>query len=415
MYFLPVSYSSLISIRIPVIQVMVRTGGHEVSTKKREGFELLQMQETIDIDIGISFLNIVSVSEHYLRDGGIMALINRIKYDAPSDDVVVWKYPREDIRLGSQLIVHESQDAIFLKGGKVFDVFSAGTHTLSSANIPLLTKFINLPFGGDTPFSAEVYYINRTVKRDLKWGTKGALQVIDPIYNYPVSVRAFGRWGMKINDSKLFLTEIVGTQSRTSSSNYIDSERIEEYFIGEIVQRLSTALGKYFIEQGVSVFQASARLNDLSIFLNGDLIPTFQKYGIELANFNVERISIPQEEQKKFQDILGKRMEIEQISQANVSNTYAMMRSFDTLDKVAENEGGGAGQLLSAGLGVGVGLGAGVPMGQSLSSNVNVNSAMNNDGDELLVKLKKLKQLLEADLISKDDFEKKKAELLDSI
>lgn len=344
-----------------------------------------------------------------------MALIDRIKYDSTSDDAVVWKYPSEDIRLGAQLIVNESQEAVFFKGGKAFDTFGAGTHSLSSGNLPLLRKLINLPFGGKTPFSAEVWFVNKTVKRDLRWGTKGAIQVIDPLYNYPVSVRAFGRWGMRVTDVRSFIVQIVGTQTSSSSNGYIGSERIEEYFIGEIVQRLSDALAKFFVESNISVFQASARINDLSAFISDDISPEFQRFGIEIVNFNVERISIPQEEQKKFQNILGKRMEIEQISQAHVGQAYTTMRTFDTLEKAAQNEGGAVGQLMGAGLGLGAGLGAGVPIGQQIGGAMNVHSDQQVKGDDPMTRLSKLKQMLDADLISQEDFNQKKQQILDSM
>jgi membrane protease subunit (stomatin/prohibitin family) len=366
-----------------------------------------------------------------------MAIIDRIKYDAPSDDAIVWKFPSESIRLGAQLIVNESQDAVFIKGGKAMDTFGAGTHTLSSDNIPLLSKLINLPFGGKTPFAAEVWYVNKTVKRDLKWGTKGPVQVIDPQYNFPVSVRAFGKWGMRISDARSFLVQLVGSQvssDRQSSRKlvddlqsisdprmrYIGTERVEEYFAGEILQRLSDALAKYFVEKGVSVFQVSAKINELSAFLAGDIGPEFERFGIEIVNFNVERISIPEEEQKKFQEILSKRMEIEQISKAQVGQAYTTMRTFDTLEKAAENEGGGAGQMLGAGLGLGVGLGAGVPIGQQVGSAMNVQPQEGKleegeSPDDPMAKLQKLKQMLDGGLISQEEFDQKKKQILDSM
>lgn len=343
-----------------------------------------------------------------------MALIDRIKYDAPSDDVVVWKFPSEDIRLGAQLIVNESQEAILFKGGKALDTFGPGTHTLSSGNLPLLGKLINLPFGGKTPFSAEVWYVNKTVKRDLRWGTAGPVQVIDPLYNYPVSVRAFGRWGMRINDTRNFIVQLVGTQTSSSQKGYFGSERIEEYFAGEIVQRLSDALAKFFVEKNISIFQASAKINELSSFIGSDITPEFKRFGIEIVNFNVERISIPEEEQKKFQEILGKRMEIDQISQAQVGQAYTTMRSFDTLEKAAENEGGGAGQLMGAGLGLGAGLGAGVPVGQQIGGAMNVQPNQ-PQSDDPMAKLNKLKQMLDNGLITQEDFDKKKQQILDSM
>jgi membrane protease subunit (stomatin/prohibitin family) len=340
-----------------------------------------------------------------------MAIIDRVKYDAPTDTILVWKFPGEELRLGSQLIVNQSQEAVFVKGGQVADVFGPGTHTLSTGNLPLLCRLINLPFGGKTPFTAEVWYVNRIVKRDLKWGTKGPIQIIDPLYNFPVSVRSFGQWGLRIEDSRSFVAQIVGTLQTT------DTNRIEEYFAGEIVQKLSDALAKYFVEKSVSVFQVNARLNELSLFVSKGIAPEFSRFGIEIVNFNVERISIPPEEQQKFQEILGKRMEIEQISKATVGQAYVTARTFDTLEKAAQNEGA-AGSLLAGGLGLGVGLGAGVNVGQQMGQALNVQGPQNAtapNADDAVTKLAKLKKMLEASLITQEDFDKKKAEILASM
>lgn len=338
-----------------------------------------------------------------------MELVNIIKHDVVNDDLLVWKFPNEELKLGSQLIVNQSQEAIFVKGGKALDIFEAGTHTLTTGNLPFLNKLINLPFGGKTPFAAEIWFVNKTVKRDLKWGTQGALQIIDPVYQFPISVRSFGRWGFRISNSQSFINQIVGTLKTT------DTERIEEFFIGEIIQRLSDALSKYFTQENVSIFQMSSRLNDLSIFTQNAIAPEFDRFGIEIVNFNVERISIPEEEQKKFQEILGKRMEIEQISKANVGQAYTTMRSFDTLEKAAENEGGSAGQLLGAGLGLGVGLGTGVPLGQQIGGAMNIQPNTQNKSDDPMIKLQKLKQMFDSDLITQDEYENKKKEILSNL
>lgn len=344
-----------------------------------------------------------------------MAILDRIKYDASSDDAMAWKFQSDGISLGAQLIVNESQEAIFFKGGKALDTFGPGTHTLTSGNIPLLSKLINLPFGGKTPFAAEVWYVNKTVKRDLKWGTPGPIQVIDPLYNYPVSVRAFGRWGMRVLDARSFLVQLIGTQVSSTDKDYISSDSLENYFLGEIIQRLSDALAKFFVNGNISVFQASAKINELSLFIAGDVAPELQRFGIELVNFNVERISIPEEEQKKFQEILGRRMEIEQISQSRVGQAYMTMRSFDTLEKAAENEGGTTGQLIGAGLGVGAGLGAGVPLGQQLGGTIGAGLAQPQSPTDPTVKLQKLQQMLEAKVITQEDYDQKKRQILDSM
>lgn len=335
-----------------------------------------------------------------------MALIDRIKFDAPLDDVLVWKFPSEELKLGSQLIVNQSQEALFLKGGEVFDSFGPGRHTLTSANLPLLNKLVDLPFGGETPFAAEVWFVNKTVKRDLKWGTQTPIPLIDPTYNYPISTRAFGRWGLRVQDSRNFVLHIVGSQMAA------DSTKVLEYFIGEIHQRFSAALAKFITEEKTSIFEINVKLNELSQYSATVISPEFARFGIELINFNVERVSIPDNELAKFQEVFGRRMEIEQISKAKVGQAYTTMRTFDTLEKAAENPGGGTGALLAGGLGLGVGVGAGAPLGKQLAESLNVTPGGNEDA---VARLRTLKQMLDEKLISRQEYDAKRKATLDSI
>ena len=342
-----------------------------------------------------------------------MALIDCIKFDCPVDDILVWKYPSENLTLGTQLIVNQSQEAIFVKGGKALDVFGPGTHTLSTGNLPFLQKLINLPFGGKTPFTAEVWFVNKTIKRGLKWGTKGPVQVLDPIYMYPVNLRAFGEWGLRVTNSQSFVNQIVGTQLGA------DSSKIEAYFAGEILQRLTDQLAKFVVEQNVSVFQLAAKINDLSAFVQNAISPEFSRFGIEIINFNVARISIADEDMKQFQQIQAQRMQLNLINQSG--QAYATMRSFDTLEAAANNPNGNMGQMLGAGLGMGVGLSSGMAVGQQVGNNMNVAPAQNptpaqqTSQEDPMAKLQKLKQLLEMGLISSNDFEAKKQEILSSL
>jgi len=339
-----------------------------------------------------------------------MALIDRIKHDASTDDLLVWKYAREDIRIGSQLIVNQSQEAVFVKGGRALDLFGPGTYTLTTANIPLLRKLVNLPFGGESPFAAEIWYVNKTVKGGLKWGTKAPIPVIDPKYNFPVSVRAYGKWGLRIVDSQSFVAQVVGSQLRA------DSSRIDEYFGGQIVQRLSDALARFFVEKGVSIFEANAKLNELSDFTIEQISPDFARFGIEIVNFNVENISLPDDEKRKFQKILGRRMEIEQISEAQVGQAYVTMRSFDVLEKAAQNSGT-AGGLLAGGVGLGAGLAGGMAAGQQLGKALNIapQEGTAKPADDAVARLQQLKQMLDAGLITQTEFIAKKQQILDSI
>ena len=120
-----------------------------------------------------------------------MALIDRIKYDGyqVGSPWLIYKCPSEEFVLGSQLIVNQGQEALFLKGGKALDLFEAGTHTLQTGNLPLLNKLVKLPFGGKTPFSAEIYYVNKTSRLDMNWGTQNPFQLEDPKYGLILSIR----------------------------------------------------------------------------------------------------------------------------------------------------------------------------------------------------------------------------------
>lgn len=328
-----------------------------------------------------------------------MEVTNRIKFDSPDTDAIVWKYPSDSLNLGSQVIVNQSQEAVFVKNGQALDVFGPGAHTLSTGNLPLLGRLVKWTFGGKTPFTAEVWFINQTARRGLKWGTKGPIQIIDPVYNFPISVRAFGQWGLRISDAQSFVSQIVGSQMSA------DTDVIEEYFSGEIVQKVAALIATFMASEKLSVFQINTKLNELSEAVQNAIVPEFERFGIEIVNFNIERISIPDEESKKFQDVLGKKMEVEQLSDASVSQNYVKIKSIDALNKAAENGGGAMGAFVGAGLGIG----AGAPLGKQLSD------TFNGSADASMQRLQKLKNMLDAGLITQDDFESKKQQILSEI
>tara|TARA_B100000686_G_scaffold289873_1_gene316906 strand:+ start:404 stop:1453 length:1050 start_codon:yes stop_codon:yes gene_type:complete len=349
-----------------------------------------------------------------------MALIDVIKFDAKSDKELVQKHQKEEIKLGSQLIVNQAQDAIFVRSGEVFDVFGPGTHTLSTANIPLLNKIVNLPFGGDSPFSAEVWFVNLTTKRDLKWGTTKPISLMDPELGFPISVRAFGQWGYKIIESKSFLKQLVGTLDT------VTSETIDQYFIGVLLQQFTNAVSDKITNEKHSVFTVNTKLNELSDYARSQLNEEFDKYGVELVNFDIVNINILEEEKKKIQEVLAKKMEMEQMGKAELSEAYRVMKSFETMEKAASNEGGAAGQMLGAGLGMGLGFGAGVPMGQQMGKNLSTEEKTGeskpteeskDNKTELSIeeKLTKIKELLDKNLIEKDEYDKLKQKYLSEL
>ena len=325
-----------------------------------------------------------------------MALFDRLKYEPSSDTELVWKFPTDQLTLGSQLLVNTSQEAVFRKNGKNVDVFSPGNHTLSTSNLPILGTLINLPFGGQTPFSAEIWYVNKTPKRDLKWGTTAPIPLIDTKYNIPINVRAFGQWGIEIIDSLLFVDQLVGAR------NFADSDQIYEYFRGELIQDVSEVISQDIASGTVSIFNINAALSSVGQRVLQIFNARLKQYGINLTNFSLDRINLPPEEMQKIQDIMLKRMEVEQLGSVNVSNEYMSVKTLDIMNNAANNTSGGAFPIITQ-----------MNLGNSLA-NSNFDKLNNNsDANNLETKLKKLKSLLDAGLINPNDYESKKSKLLE--
>ncbi len=293
-----------------------------------------------------------------------MAIVDVIKYDG-NPDVFAWKYPNSELGTWSQLIVHESQEAILFKGGKVCDVFQAGRHTLSTENIPVLNKLVNLPFGKRSPFSAEVWFVNKVFSLDVKWGTSTPIQLQDPKYNIFIPVRAFGQFGIRIEDSHKFLVKLMGNLPQ------LDKSHLVKYFRGVYLTRAKDAISSYLIHENISILEINAYLDEISSFLLERIRPTFEEYGIRLVSFYVNDINVPEEDQavKKLKQALAKKAEMD-----IVGYNYQQERSFDTLEGAATNPGSMQSGLMGAGIGLGVGAGVGSMVGQQfggLSNTIN--------------------------------------------
>lgn len=285
-----------------------------------------------------------------------MAIVSVVKYNG-SPDVFAWKYPSEELGTWTQLIVNESQEAILYKGGQALDLFPAGRHTLETKNIPLLRKFVNLPFGGKSPFTAEVWYINKVHSLDIKWGTPTPIQLQDPKYKVFIPLRSYGQFGIQIADSRKFLTKLVGTLT------VFDKESILKFFRGLYLTKVKDSISSYLIKKNVSALEINAYLVELSEFLKERMTPTMDEYGINLINFYVNDINVPEDDPavKKLKDALSKRAEMD-----IVGYNYTQERSFDTLEGAATNPGSGQAGVMGAGLGLGMGFGMGGTMGGAM-------------------------------------------------
>lgn len=281
-----------------------------------------------------------------------MAIVEVVKYNG-GPDVFAWKYPSEELGTWTQLIVNESQEAVLFKGGKALDVFQSGRHTLDTANIPILNKIINLPFGGRSPFTAEVWFINKVSSLDIKWGTASPIQLQDPKYQVFVPVRAFGQFGVKIENSKQFLVKLVGTLPMFDKTNIV------KYFRGLYLTKVKDAIASYLVHKQISIMEINAYIDELSAFLQERMAPVLDEYGIGLINFYVNDISVPEDDSavKQLKSALAKKAEMNIIGY-----NYQQERSFNTMEGAAKNPGTSS-QLMGAGMGLGMGVTMGGAVG----------------------------------------------------
>ena len=355
-----------------------------------------------------------------------MAFIDVLKYDGPNN-VLVWKWrPRndgkrqEELRLGTQLVVNLSQQAVFVKGGQIADIFDAGTHTLSSQNLPILSSLIGLPFGGQSPFKAEVYYFNKALAMDNKFGLI-PFNMLEPNFRVPIPVTSRGSFAVKIKDTRTFLSQIIGTVPD------FEAITLRQYFRGVITENIKTAIVKISREQKLSPLELEAIVVEVSEAVKGIISETLAKYGLHLEMFNIEAIPIVDEDPRvkkivdEYQRLMAQDMEERMRLKRRAENldVYKIERSFDTTEKAAENIGGGdggAGGILGTMVGVSMAQSLGNAMGNmmgNIAPNVQQSASMNKD--EVIKLLKDLGELKTSGILTEEEFVEKKKELLSKI
>lgn len=319
-----------------------------------------------------------------------MAIANVIQYEG-DNTTFIWKHPCTDFNIGSQLIVHESQEAIFFKNGEALDLFIAGRHTLKTQNIPLITNaYKKLILDGNTPFHCEVYFINKVEQMAIKWGTDSKVQYMDPQYNFPISIGASGDMSLRVENSRKLLLKLVGTEAELSQS------KLTSYFRGILMTRVKSYIAQAMRESGISIFNVDEQLNRFSDDLKNRLVPDFANYGISLERFFVSTIVKPDGDSqyesfktlhfRQVADVMeanlrqkvglidqqtsAQRMVIESQGIAQKRQiegfSYQQERAFDIGEKVASNEG--IGNFSNAGIGLGMMAGVGGGMGAAVAN-----------------------------------------------
>ena len=289
-----------------------------------------------------------------------MAIIDVVKVQMGNRELVK-KFPSSDLRLGTPVVVYPGQIAFFMKGGKLYDEFESGTYTLKTNNIPLLGKILNIPFGSQSPFQAEVWYVNTVAVLDSKWGTATPLQIEDPKYGVIVPMRGYGQYGFRIDSPRLFMESIIGNVSSFTV------EALGAYFRGKILSRLTNVISDKLTKDNISILNINSHLEEISEYCKEKLSENFHKYGISLDEFDVISIN-PKEDDPSFLKLKEAKDLAARVKIAG-RDVYQMERSFDVLETAAGNEGGSMGGLMNAGMGLGVGVGAGGALVNQINTN----------------------------------------------
>ncbi|MGN0142917.1 MAG: SPFH domain-containing protein [Roseburia sp.] len=288
-----------------------------------------------------------------------MKIFDVIKYEG-TNDVFVWKFPGEDFNTLSQLIVSESQEALFFKDGRALDLFGPGKYTLHTQNIPLIRRFVNLPFNGESPFNCQVYFINKVVSMDVMWGTSSPIPIQDAVYKIILPVRANGQFAVRVVDSRKLLVKLVGNISE------FDQTALKKYFKGILLSNIKDYIATQFVQKQISFLEIHSHLKEISAGICRELEEEFLQYGLELVNFNVNEITPPEDDPSYMQlkKALAKKAEM-----SVMGYDYQQERTFNMLDKAAANEGSAAG-FMGAGMGFGMGTNLGNVLGGAMGNAV---------------------------------------------
>ena len=272
--------------------------------------------------------------------------IDIIEWLDDTQNTIVYRYPRYDneIKYNAKLVVRESQTAVFINMGKIADIFTPGTYTLETKNLPILADLQGWKYGFESPFKAEVYFVNTKRFTDLKWGTKAPIMLRDKEFG-PVRLRAFGTYVMKVKDPGTFVKEISGTDGNFTTEGIINQLK------NIATSRFADTLG----ESKIPILDLAANYDELGDFILKKISSEFNTYGIELTKFLIENISLPQ----VVEEALDKRSSMGVIGNLN---QYTQYQTANAMEDAAQNPGG----MASGGMGMGMGFAMANQMGQAI-------------------------------------------------
>jgi membrane protease subunit (stomatin/prohibitin family) len=331
--------------------------------------------------------------------------IDILQWTEDSDGTLAWRFPMADmeIQYGASLTVRESQMAVFVNEGKVADVFGPGTYTLTTQTIPVLTYLKNWDKLFESPFKSDVYFFSTRQQVDQKWGTPQPITIRDADFG-AIRLRAFGNYSFRVADPRLFHTEISGTRERYGVSD------LDGQLRGLVLQNISNAIAS----SGIPFLDLASNQLVFAQALTTQLAPEFAKIGLKLEVMTVQNVSLPEELQKILDQKIGMGMV------GNDMGKFMQYQTAQAIPKFAEGAGSGGGIAGDA-----MGLGAGVALGQVLAQNLAAGlqgghaaaapaaaAPAGVKAEDVMATLEKLGELKSKGILTQEEFDAKKAELL---
>jgi membrane protease subunit (stomatin/prohibitin family) len=362
---------------------------------------------------------IIVVSMIYFDRSTHMALMDFIKkqfidiiqWTEDSDGTLAWRFPMRDMEIqnGASLTVRESQMAVFVNEGQVADVFGPGTHKLTTQTLPVLTYLKNWDKLFESPFKSDVYFFSTRLQLDQKWGTPQPITIRDKDFG-AVRLRAFGNYAFKVTDPKLFHTQVSGTRE-----SYTVNE-VESQLRGMVLQNISNAIAS----SGLPFLDLAANQIAFAEALNKELAPAFASIGLGLEGMTVQNVSLPEELQKILDQKIGMGMVGDDMGK------FMQYQTAQAIPKFAEGAGNGGGGIAGDAMGLGAGVALGQVLAQNLSQGLQGNAAgaanaqaaaagaasVGVKAEDVMATLEKLGELKTKGILTQEEFDTKKAELL---
>ncbi len=248
-----------------------------------------------------------------------MVSITTVEFDGyeNSQPWLIFKYPNEHFKIGTSLLVKRGQEALVFKGGRNCEIYQSGMHILNAENLPYRT---------DKMFTAEIYFVNITSKLDMNWGTQTPFQLEDPKYKLIIAIRSYGKYGLRIQNSRMFVSELIGTLQKGVTINYTI---IASYFSSMLTTKIKTLISKFMIKKQISFLEITAYLDELSVECQEVIADEFERFGVDVQNFYIESIKPPKEDVeklKKYKEEIALGLDF-----------YEKRRSFDILENSVEH------------------------------------------------------------------------------